>query len=378
MALRVDPAYDPRMLPRFTERFEDWLRVPVEYTSRDPRVTLRRLRETELDAAFDLVDAAFGVTRPRPAYDWLYSKNPRGPARCVGAFEIGSGRLVCISTEWPWPAAHHDTALPGTISGDRATAPDWQRQGLYGIFRDFRIRHPWRGMRIAWPNALSRRALTRLERSKEMIGPLRRAVAVLDADTLLTRRGVPKPFARPLARTAALAQAGWERLRLGGRAVTVAPVQRFDARFDALTAAAMRGWTGYWCPHDAEFLNWRYLDHPTQQYLALAGRAGERITGYAVVLLSGMAALLMELVADADAPAAADAVLAGALAHARAAGCKYLEALASGGWPHWPLLRRAGFIDRPCEVMMQLYEPAKLDARSIDRWWLTPGDLDAM
>ena len=370
---------DARMLPRLIERFEDWRQAPVAYQAGDPRVMLRRLDEHEFAAAYDLVDAAFGRPRPRAAYEWLYRHNPRGVARCVAAFEIATGRMVSLSAEWPWPAAHHAIALPGSLSGDRATVPDWQRQGLYGNFNRYRLEHPWRGLRIAWPNHLSRHAITRMGRSAEMIGPLKRGVVLLDAQRTLSRRGVPAALAAPLTRAAGAAQAAWQHVRLsGGRGLRVERLDRFDERHDALTAAAMQDWSGYWCPHDAEFLNWRYCDHPSDDYAVMAADAGDRLVGYTVVGAVQRTAVLMELVAHPDITAAAPALLAAALAHARAAGAQQLEAFAPRAWRHWPLLHRIGAFERPSTRYMQFVEPQQLDRRDMDRWRLSPGDFDAL
>ena len=227
------------MLPRLTERFEDWLCMPISYASPDPRVALRCFDERRFEEAFDIIDAAFGVTRPRATYDWLYRRNPCGLARCVGAFEVSTGRMVAVSVEWPWPAAHHDTALPGTLNGDRATAPDWQRQGLYGIFPEFRRHHPWQGLRISWPNAGSRRAF-------DAPGPSGGADRTADARHRRARcapASHPSRRARSARRSAGARGGGGADWAGGGSgsavigSAAVAPVDHFDARFDAATAA---------------------------------------------------------------------------------------------------------------------------------------------
>ena len=64
-------------------------------------------------------------------------------------------------------------------------------------------------------------------------------------------------------------------------------VRRFDSSVDPVTERWMES-TGYWCPHDAEFLNWRYLDHPVNDYTAIAAisEAGDPV-GYTVVRSDG-------------------------------------------------------------------------------------------
>jgi hypothetical protein len=134
---------------------------------------------------------------------------------------------------------------------------------------------------------------------------------------------------------------------------------------------------GYWCPHSWQFLNWRYLDHPTETYSAIALLQGEEPVGYAIVRhTSGRATLAEFAVSDGD-PEQAEMLMAGAIDAAHAAGCLVLAFFATPSWRHWRLFRRAGMLpvqtDNYMEASYNLDPEGTLDSRN---WQLTPGDRD--
>ena len=105
-------------------------------------------------------------------------------------------------------------------------------------------------------------------------------------------------------------------------------------------------WSGFWSPHAADFLNWRYLDDPCDSHLALAVCEGDDVEGYCVVRTRGSRALLMEFVAPPR-EAAVLALLGAARRAAATAGCQRLGFFATPLWPHWRTFESAGFVDRP-------------------------------
>ena len=74
-------------------------------------------------------------------------------------------------------------------------------------------------------------------------------------------------------------------------------VRRFDTHFDPVTVRHMRT-PLFWCPHNADFLNWRYLDHPTETYVAFAVVEKEEPIAYAVARIDAEEAAVVEFVAD--------------------------------------------------------------------------------
>jgi hypothetical protein len=368
------------MLPsRPVDDLEQWYQAAMlpEVPS-DPRVELRRARPEEAERIWDLVDVAFGVTRPRAMYEWLYQRNPSGMARSFVGVERSSGRFVLAVNEIPWPAARGEQALRAVVGIDRVVAPDWRRQRTALSVKTFRQAHPWYRdtVRIAWPNQMMRHSMERDGRLDELAGVLETAVLPINPAKWLAERGMPRGVAAAAGRT-------WDRVlrarqhRWTRGDATLRELQRFEAVFDALTAR-VSAWPLFWCPHSAEFLNWRYCAHPVHSYVAHALSFGDEPAGYSVVRIDGDTAVLMELVSAPGRSAVTRRLLAAASRTARDGGCTAIAVHAAPGWSHWPTIRQAGFWRRTPRVMLKIEAPSAPDAYRVERWQLSGGDVDAL
>lgn len=342
---------------------------------------VRRARPEEFEQIYDTVDSAFGRKRPRELFNWLYLRNPGGIARCWIVVERETGTILKTGAGFPWPIWRGDQPLMGALGGDAGTLPDWQRKGLSTIRRTVRNSHPWNDdfCSISGPNTGSRIVMRKSGLADQLLGRLRGGVALLRGGPLLERLGAPSVLATPCGHAADAFFSLWP-----GRGpkdpadtgVRVESVRRFTTEFDDATSRHM-AWPKFWCPHNSEFLNWRYLDHPGESYTALALLEGDQPEGYAVVRLAGSSATLSEFVVGTDSRKQAIGLLAHAMALARDAGCHYLNFFATPKWRHWGLFRQAGFLpyvsDNQAEVGCKRHEP---EVQDINNWQLLPGDRD--
>ena len=362
------------------DRFDEWLRVPLPSPEcSDPRFEVRRADPADFERIYDLVDASFETKRPRAAYDWIYRCNPLGKAHCWIMLERDSGRLAGAQSSFPWPLAFGEEPVPdGYQAGDWAIAPSWQRQGLNEVLSQVRRTHPWRSraVSLSWPNEKSRGSSTkrgRGGRSKQ----LPRAVMPLRSRAHLERRGWPPAIAATAGAVADSALQAWKQMRrAGGGAATVEPVHRFDSAFDEVTERTM-SWDFYWSPHAGEFLNWRYLQHPTNEYFAFALAAEDGLAGYGVVRIAAEQAWLMEFAAPQSPESLPQLLLLHVAQAAREAGCASLEFVAPPGWRHWPLFRSLGLVQRPSTYYLYTRGPRD-DAGNMDLWQCVPGDIDIL
>jgi hypothetical protein len=110
------------VIPTPPDLFDEWIRLPVEVASSDPRFEVRRARPEEFERVYDVVDAAFGKKRSRAHYDWLYRANPFGRARCWIVIERATGAILKTGAGFPWPIWRGSEALKGALSGDSCAA----------------------------------------------------------------------------------------------------------------------------------------------------------------------------------------------------------------------------------------------------------------
>jgi hypothetical protein len=369
------------MRSRAHDSFEEWLATPIPSQCADPRFEVRRAELSDFERIYDTVDDAFGVKRPRAAYDWLYRESPLGPARCWLLLERATGEVVNVAGRVGWPLAHGREPVEGAILADNATLRRYQRQGIGELRRQAREADPWRqrSLVISWPNEKSRARSAKLGRAHRDWGPLPRWLLPLRTSShLQLRYGLPKPLAGAVGAAADLSLSLGRTFSRQGRSVHVEELSAFDESFDAITWAGMTA-PEFWSPHDADFLNWRYMAHPAQEYVCLAASEGDASCGYTVVRLAPGRAVLMELVFPPDAQHVAHALIRRAAAIAREAGCPHLDWESTPSWPHEAVLLRAGFRSAPSNLYVNAYRHRKHRFKSrLDQWRLVPGDQDAL
>jgi hypothetical protein len=288
-----------------------------------------------------------------------------------------SGRLVSSAASWPWPMARGARCVEGAQDGDTVVAPDWQRLGIDRLRTEVWRSHAWRTKVIAlsWPNEKSRGAGIKRGRRARILGPVPKAVLMLNTGVYLAGQGWPAFLSAGGGAAVDGALTGWRKLVFRRRTgLAVEEVRRFESSFDDVTQRCMN-WPGFWSPHDADFLNWRYIEHPTAQYLAFALVDGRELAGYAVLKIDGPGSWLMEFVAPPSPRPLAGALLLHVVETARAAGCTHLNFSAPPRWRHWRLFRTVGFLPVPSEIYVW---PAgeEPELRQLSSWQWVPGDMD--
>ncbi|MBI1816183.1 MAG: hypothetical protein HYR72_14495 [Deltaproteobacteria bacterium] len=366
--------------PHVRDDFDEWFRAPVPLVSPDPRIEVRRALPSEFERIYDLVDEAFGFKRSRALNDWAYRHNPYGVARCWISVERATGKFVGSAVNWLWPLAHGMRPLPATQGGDAAVAHGWQRRQIHGQAGEIRESHPWMRSNVfyGWPNASTVQRIRKDKKDHRLVGVVPRRVLPLRTGKYLAGRGLPRPLAAVGGRIVDGLFATWSAAILGkpidGR---VEQVRRFDSAFDDVTRRCL-AFSGYWCPHDADFLNWRYFRDPAREHVAFALTVGATLSGYAVVRVDGGKALLMEFVIPHEQPRAAHTLLLHVIESAVDAGCSHVVVTAPSAWRHWRLLRSAGFVAQGSGPLMYAFSwrDDTPGLQAFDNWQFLGGDLD--
>jgi hypothetical protein len=172
-----------------------------------------------------------------------------------------------------------------------------------------------------------------------------------------------------------------------GPAPEIREVSRFGDRHDRLWQATSRQ-LGCVVVRDADFLNWKWVDQPGQQFTRLELLRGNECLGIAIVsvkepnqIYAYRRAFLTDLVAPLDQPEVVQFLLDAVIRAAQHQGADSLECLHL----HARLtehLQTAGFRLRDPDRILLVHLPENLDSSlrsrllSADQWFLTQADSD--
>jgi hypothetical protein len=133
------------------------------------------------------------------------------------------------------------------------------------------------------------------------------------------------------------------------------------------------------CPvRTADYLNWRFLQHPQRSYHLLTARKGGELCGFLIYYLDGEDAVIVDLLAEAD--AALKALLLEAIEIARRHRVHTLSVPFLPSQAEENLLEDCGFKPRESSPVILLNLPwSAKDGKNSDanRWYLTHGDRES-
>ena len=297
-------------------------------------------------------------------YDWLYRRNPFGPARAWIATDEAE-RIVGAAAAFPRPIVVDGAEVRGFNLGDFAIDPQYRALGP-----------ALRLQRALLDEVTSAGALAYDHPSAGMLA-VYRWLKVEPAGQVVR-------YAKPLAVRGLIGAPGNTLLRLAdsvGRPRSSATAAPLDGRF-AGAAEGLAGRVVAACRvsalRSAAYLNWRYLDSPSRGHEVIAVAGKEACEGFAVVRRDGRHAVLRELVAERDSDAG-HALLSHLVGTLREAGVETLSAPLLETSPLVPLLRRWGFHARestPFVVVTDPTSPLRETATQGRHWMLTDGDRD--
>lgn len=312
-------------------------------------------------------------------FPWLYLRNPEGRALVWVATDSETDRIIGIAAAFPRRTCLRGEEARSYVLGDfcidaghrsLGLAVSLQRaclEGLSGGDSGFAFDFPSRPMLAVYKRM-------QIDANAAMI----RYAKPLRADRKIAERVPVRTVARGLS---VVANAGL-RLRDNGIKRTGAFTCTIDPGpwGEEFTQAA-REWslhTGVCVLRTAEYLNWRYREHPTQSYEMLAARQGDKLRGYLILHMNGEDCTIDDLLAEDD---AARCVL---LSEATAVGRERQVHTLSAPWlsthPGRQVLEKCGFRPRESSpvVLMALPLPVQHQiGQAKDQWYLTSGDWES-
>lgn len=312
-------------------------------------------------------------------YEWLYRKNPDGMARVWVACETETGMIIGVAAAFPRRIHCRGKEARGFVLGDFCIHPDYrslgpalalQRTSLEDLSKE------GAGFVFDFPSTAMLAIYKRLR-----IEPQESAIRFakpLRTDRQIHRRIPNKTAGRALAFAAnaalRLRDAGLSRSRtLAIMEETVPCGQEFTHAF--------RQWApriGTCASRSAEYLNWRFLQHPKRRYQFLTARKGGRLCGYLIYHGAAEDATVVDLLGEDD--QICKALLVETIAILRRSGVNTLSAPFLRSHDGVKILEDCGFQPRESTPVMLLTLPWAANHQNdqdANRWYLTHGDRES-
>lgn len=136
---------------------------------------------------------------------------------------------------------------------------------------------------------------------------------------------------------------------------------------------------------DKEFLNWRYVTNPHNQYTILIAEENETIVGYAVLGKMTMHGIeggaIVDMLTYSDQGQISEFLISKAIEQFQKKDMGYIACMMRRGSMYYRALKRHGFIVTPEKVRFILHlnsDKFSMPAKVFDKWFLTWGDSDCM
>jgi hypothetical protein len=339
------------------------------------------VRQADLDSDYGelirTLQTNLPLLPPARFFDWLYRRNPEGPALTWIAIEAESGKTVGVAAAFPRRLYWRSAEVRGYVLGDFCIAPEHRSLGLAVALQRaclaelcasgarFALDFPSEGMlavykrlRIPTDRAIVRHA--RLLRADQKVGSIVRVGAVARGITVVAN--------------------GALRLANTGRRRTRCAVELEEWAWGEEFTLAARRWSGEMgtcVARTSEYLNWRYGEHPSRRYQLLAARSGTELRGYLVQHMDGINCTIDDLMADDD--AVRHDLLLESIATAGACGGQTLSAPWLSTNPGGEVLREFGFWRRESRPLVLLsWNADENDAiQGEECWYVSHGDWES-
>ena len=308
-------------------------------------------------------------------FDWLYLKNPDGLAHAWLAKDGASGHYMGASAVFPRRVKVRKQEFTACIFGDFGIERDYRTLGPAVVLQRATIA----GMRAAGfvfgydlPSSSMLGVYRRLEMKPEQF--LLRMAKPLRANRKISQTVRPKAVAGAASAAANFALATRDSLRRSkSRAEISAHPGRFTGEFTDLADRADAGGAGH-VHRTADYLNWRFLDHPHRRYEILAAREGKELKGYLIFMEEGGDARIVDWFGE-DVPEIRIALVAHAVDILRTRGSETVSLPITSSHPWRFELEPLGFRARESQPIVTVENKAGAVEKA--PWLFLEGDRES-
>ena len=310
-------------------------------------------------------------------YDWLYLGSPAGPAR-IWLAEDGRGKLVGLGSAFRRTLISKGVEVNGCVFGDFAVAPEHRSAGLAlqlqrACFQS--LESGWARIAYDFPSTSMMAIYKRLGRGATL--PFVRTAKPLRADKKVEAKISVKPVAKVASGIANRVLALRDRGAASRGGWTVVEHDQRQRCGDEYTDLARKvGKSSAICIfRSAEYLNWRYLDHPMMKFEIFEARGGNELGGYVALTQEGDQARIVDLFGLQEHTVFA-ALISGTVERARTRGAQTVSAPVVVGSQQHAALKRQGFKDREPALACVFESSGPTDTHATN-WFLMDGDRDS-
>jgi GNAT superfamily N-acetyltransferase len=172
---------------------------------------------------------------------------------------------------------------------------------------------------------------------------------------------------------------GWKR-RMRSEGIEIEKVNAFDPSFDVFweKASALYPVMGV---RNRSFLTWRYLEHPTRNYVIYRAKKGDEMSGYIVLrkvdLLNFNSAVIVDLLGlDEE---TVSALVEKGIQYSQTEGDDLLGMMVPQTHLYSKLLRKRGFLPSPKSFLLIVYPQSDREVPlSPESWYVNWGDSDVI
>lgn len=355
---------------------------------------MRPYRAGDEDNIRKLFELVFGKELSRERWNWLYRDNHTGVIAITLA-EAEGGEIVGQSALKPVKMKVGDKIRLGMLALDSMVHPDYQRQGMFTKLttRTYEaVTEQGTPLVYSFPNRNSHYVYAHKLGRTDLCGRLPLFVKILDVKRVLSKRirnMVLLSGAAPLARIAL----GLFYAFRGGAlpaGCRLEKITRFDDSVNDLWEKAAAPFE-ILVVRDKEYLNWRYVENPTEDYVLFVVKRHDETVGYIVLKCENRFGLQIGFIVDMlmipDEPGIGRGLISEAVEYFRKqhmdmVGCLVLEHV-----PYAKFLKDNGFVIVPEKLFPQelhlsvrrlsdeYSDPFITDSKN---WFITWGDHDVI
>jgi len=344
--------------------------------------SIRKFEDADEAAVINLQALAFNELTDLDYWVWKYKENPVGSMRYVAEDKregiVGHYGLLFQKIKIG------DKIVTGSQAVDAMTHPNFQRQGMFvklgkeilhragneGIFFTFGFPNEAAlpgHKKVGWVEICEVPILLKPLNIASIFGKRVKNTHLLKIGSNIAR--VPLRLVRQGKKT--------QLERLSVKSVTC-----FDERINEFWSKVAPSYTIIQV-RDKDFLNWRYVTNPHNQYTILIAEENETIVGYAVLgemtVYGIRGGAIVDILTYSDQGQISEFLISRAIEQFQKKDMGYVGCMMQRGSMYYGALKRHGFIVTPGKVRFILHlnsDRFSMPAEVFDKWFLTWGDSD--